>query len=319
MGLILAFGLKDNFMEDVHLLSKSDGETARIVLVPAQGVREIILEKASSLFLEENLVLALLDPPEATISELIPALSVLKERVSIIVYSTGPDFNIPPSLGAQRVNMEKEKEQRVKAKVLAAVKADGKKMTDKAYALLKERVRDEALIDQELAKLIDYAGDKKVIEARDVAAVVTETHEEDFITLSEAMARKDRKQMMAILDVLLSQGMNLLAVHGFMSRQIGLLLQARDAEEFFASAPDFRSFSKRFGGLKEDFDITPTEKRNFLAYQKPYYAYNLSKTGRKFTDDSLVSFLSMLAQFDRMVKRGTKHDRINFEVGLLEV
>jgi DNA polymerase III delta subunit len=316
---VLAFGLKDNFMEDVHLLSKNWAENPRIVVVSGPAAKEMVLEKASALFIEENLVLALLDPPARVIEELSNPLNLLKERVGIIIYSTSPDFSLPSSLDAEKMNMETEKQERIKGKVLTAVRFDGKKMTDKAYALLKERVRDEALLDQELAKLIDYVGEKKLIEVKDVAAVVTDIREEDFITLSDAMARKDRKQIMAILDTLLSQGMNLLAIHGFMARHIGLLLQARDAEEFFAAAPDFRLFSKGFTKLKEGLDATPSEKRNFLAYQKPYYAFNLCKTGHKFKDETLLSFLAMLTQFDRMVKKGTKHDRVNFEAGLLGV
>jgi len=318
-GIVLAFGSKDNLMEDVHLLSKKWSENARIVVVSGPAVREAVLEKASALFVEENLVLVLFDPPPVIISDLETTLRLLKERTGIIIYSTVSDFSLAPSLEVERVNIETEKQERVKSKVLAAVRGDGKKMTDKAYALLKERVKDEALLEQELAKLISYVGDKKVIEAKDVVAVVTELDEEDFINLSEAIARKDRKRIIAILDVLLSQGTNLLAIHSFMARQISLLLQARDAGDLLATAPEFRGFSKGFSKLKEALDTTPSERRNFLAYQKPYYAYNLSKSSQKFTDTTLLSLLRMLSQFDRMVKKGTKYDRVNFEVGLLGI
>jgi DNA polymerase III delta subunit len=318
-GIVLAFGSKDNLVEDVHLLSKKWSENARIVFVSGSSVREAILEKASALFVEENLVLVLADPSPDVVNELVTTLSLLAERTGIIIYSTVSNFALPSSLDAERVNMETEKQQRIKGKVLAAVRADGKKMTDKAYGLLKERVKDEALLDQELAKLISYVGDKKVIEAKDVVAVVTELDEEDFINLSEAIARKDRKRIITILDILLAQGTNLLAIHSFMARQIGLLLQARDAGDLLAAAPEFRGFSKGFGKLKEALDATPSERRNFLAYQKPYYAYNLSKTSQKFTDVTLLSLLTMLSRFDRMVKKGTRYDRVNFELGLLGI
>jgi DNA polymerase III delta subunit len=318
-GLILAFGSKDNLMEDVHLLSKKWSENARVLVVPGPAARETILEKASALFVEENLALVLLDPSPGIISELVTTLNLLKERMGIIIYSTVSGFDLPPSLDGERINMETEKQERVKRKVLAAVRADGKKMTDKAYGLLKERVKDEALLQQELAKLIDYVGDKKIIEVKDVAAIVTEVSEEDFIKLSEAIARKDKKRIIAILDILLSQGTNLLAIHSFMARQIGFLLQARDAQGLLAAAPEFHGFSKGFGKLKEMLDATPSERRNFLAYQKPYYAYNLSKTSQKFTDVTLLSLLTMLSRFDRMVKKGTKYDRVNFEMGLLGI
>jgi hypothetical protein len=317
--LILTFGSKDFFLDDVHFLAKKWTETPRIVTATSATAKETVIEKASALFLETDLVVVLLDPTQELLERIVGPLSVLKERAYVIIYSTVAGLDVPRELGAVKVAVEQEKEKRFKEKVLSAVKADGKKMTDKAYSLLKERILDESLLDAELAKLIGYVGDKTLIETKDVAAVVTEMHEEDFITLSEAMARKDKKQIMLILETLLSHGMNVLAIHGFMARHIRLLLQARDAEEFFAGASDFRSFSKNFGGLKGTLDPVPLDKRQYLAYQKPYYAYNLSKTSRKFREETLVSFLGMLADLDYKVKKGTRYDRTNFEEGLLGV
>jgi DNA polymerase III delta subunit len=232
---------------------------------------------------------------------------------------TSSDFDFPPGIDFEKINLEKEKEERVKTKVLNAVRAEGKKMTDKAYGLLKERIRDEAFLEHELEKILSYVGDKTIIEVKDVATVVTETHEEDFISLSDAMARKDRKQIMLIVNTLLGQGMGLLAVHGFLTRHINLLLQTKDVGEFFKSASDFRSFSKSFSTLKNILDGTPPEKKNYLPFQKPYYAYNLCKTGQRFSDDILIDFIRMLAQFDKTFKRGTKHDRTHFEATFLKV
>ncbi|OPY60909.1 MAG: DNA polymerase III subunit delta [Syntrophorhabdaceae bacterium PtaU1.Bin034] len=316
--IVLAYGSKDNFAEDVHLLSKRWYENPRVVAVSGASVRETVIEKASALFVEENLVVALLDPPSEVIGRIQAPLNVLKDRAGVIIYVTSADFELPASLDAVRITVEKEKAKRVKEKVLALVKAGGKKMTDKAFTLLKERIRDEVLLDEEIAKLISYVGDKKIIEGKDVAAIITEVHEEDFIALSDAVARRDRKETISILETLLSQGTNMLAIHGFMARLVRLLLQAKDGEEFFRGASDFRQFSKVFSRLKESLDTVPAEKRYYLAYQKPFYAFNLNKTSKKFTEEDLLAFLNMLANFDRKVKKGTRHDRANFEVGLLE-
>jgi len=315
--IIVAAGSKDNFMEDVHLLSRDWGEGPRIVTVTGAAIREAVVEKASALFLEPALVLVLVDPAKEVIQGLVGPLAVLKERAHVIIYFTTPGFDVPAELGAVRIAVEKEKEKRFKERVLAIVRAEGKKMTDKAYALLKDRVRDEALLGGELAKLVAYVGSKGLIDAKDVAAIVTEMHEEDFITLSDAMARRDKKEIMTIVETLLSQGMNLLAIHGFMTRHVRLLLQARDAADFFNRASDFRAFSKDFGKLKEDLDPLPSEKRNYLAFQKPYYAYNLCKSGRRMNEGTLLSLLEMLAGLDYKVKKGTRLDRTNFEAGLL--
>ena len=315
--MIVAAGSKDNFMEDIHLLSRDWAQNPRIVTVTGAAVKDAVVEKASALFVEPDLVLVLLDPAKEAIERVAGPLAALKERAHVIIYFTTAGFDVPPELGAVRIAVEKEKEKRFKEKVLAHVRSRGKKMTDKAYALLKERVRDEALLDGELAKLAAYVGEKGIIETKDVAAIVTEMHEEDFITLSDAMARKDRKEVMIIVETLLSQGLNLLAIHGFMARHVRLLLQARDAGEFFKGVSDFRAFSKDFGRLKEDFDPAPLEKRQYLAFQKPYYAYNLCKSGRRMDEKALLSLQQMLARFDHKVKKGTRHDRTNFEAGLL--
>ena len=318
--IVFTIGSKENFFEDVNLLALRWSREPRIVTLTGPAIRQAVTEKASALFIEEGLVLALLDPSKEVIRQIEAGLRVLKERAGVIIYSTSDDPGLPPSLGAVRVDLEQEREKRIKERVRAAVRADGKKMSDKAFALLKERIRDEALMEGELAKLISYVGDKEVIEAKDVAAVVTEElHEEDLIALSDAMARRNKKEILAILETLLGQGMNILAIHGFMTRYMGLLLQAKDREGLFSGVPDFRAFSKAFGKLKEDLDGVPLEKRHFLAFQKPFYAYNLFRASRKYTREDLLSFLDMLARFDAKVKKGTRHDRTSFEAGLLEV
>ncbi len=317
--IILAVGSKETFAEDIHPLARKWTEEPRIVTATGAAVKDTVVEKASALFLEDNLVIVLFDPALAVLEQVLGPLNILKERAGVIIYATDPDFDVPAGLDVERVAIEKEKEKRVRGRVLAAVRADGKKMTDKAFDLLKERVRDEALLDEELAKVLSFVGDRTLVDAKDVAGIVTEMHEEDFISLSDALARNDRKRMMTILQTLMQQGMNILAIHNFLTRHIRLILQAKEADDLFSATSDFRSFSKQFPRLKERMDSVPLEKRNFLAYQKPFYAYNLYRTSRRFTADALLAFLGMLAQFDPKIKKGTRHERTNFEAGLLGV
>ncbi len=318
--LVYTVGLKENFLEDANLLALRWTREPRLLFLTGAAIKPTVTEKASALFIEEGLVLALLDPSKEVIRQIEAPLRALGERAGVIIYSTSDDPGLPPSLGAVRVDLEQESQKRIRERVLAAVRAEGKKMSDKAFALLKERVRDEALMESELGKLISYVGDKGVIEAKDVAAITTEeAPERDLIALSEALARRDRREMLGILEALLGQGMNLLAIHGFMTRYMGLLLQAKDREDILGAGSDFRAFSKVFGKLKEDVDVGPLDKKHCLAFQKPFYAYNLFRASKKYSRADLLSFLEMLVRFDTRMKRGSKHDRINFEAGLLEV
>lgn len=319
MNLTLAFGYKDNLVEDVHFLARQWTKNPKIIMVGGTRAKEMLIERTSALFVDESAVLVLSDPSRKFIDEVKGLLEMLKEKMNVIVYATSPDFDLPAALGAVKITMEKEKEKRIREKVRSAMKADGKKMTEKALALLQERVRDEALLEEELSKLMNYTVDKKVIDVKDVAAVVTEVREEDFITLADALARRNRKDVLTILETLLSQGMNILVIQSFMARHVRLLLQAKDAEEVLSSDADYRSFAKSFGSLKEMLDFTPEETKHYLAYQKPFYAYRLSKTSRKFSKETLISFIEMLAAFDLAVKRGTRHERNRLETGLLGV
>jgi DNA polymerase III delta subunit len=315
--LIVALGSKENAMEDIHLLAAKAISNPRVLVLSGQGTKETVIETASALFIDEGVVIALVDPPEKLIKEIEKSLSILIERVSVIVYSTSPEYVLPSTLPSTRVALQQEKEKRLKDRVLAAVKIEGKKMTDKAFALLRERVSDEVMLGEELKKLVNYVGDKAVIEAKDVAAVVTDFSEEDFISLGDAMARRDKKQLLEIVEALLSQGTNILAIHAFMARHTRLLLQAKDGESAAHSGSDFRVFSKGFPNLKESLVFPPSEKKHYLAYQKPFYAYNLCKASEKLTRKTLLSFFDRLVEFDLLTKKGTKHDRANFEAGLL--
>ena len=215
--------------------------------------------------------------------------------------------------------MEQDRETRMRERVLSSICGRGKKMTDKAFALLKERTQRRGLARQELGKLLDYVGDKQTIELRDVAAVVTQTHEDTLIMLFEALAQRNHKELVSILENLFAQGVHILAIQSFLVRQIRLLLQAKDMADLLTTEMDYKMFSKTFTTLKESLDFAPRERKHYFPYQKPYYAFKLSKTSMKFSKKELISLLDMLAHLDALIKKGTKYDRIRLETGLLEV
>ncbi len=317
--IIVAIGSKDTLVEDIALLARKWLENPAVVVLSGAGMKAGIAEKASALFLDTNIVLALIDPDHNIIESMKDQLLSLKEKINSIVYYTEAKPDVPAFLGKARLQLEQDRDMRLRERVLSFVRAHHKKMTDKGFALLKERVRDEVLLEGELRKLLDYVGDKETIEQRDVAALVAETHEDTLIALFEAMSRKDHKGMVAILENLLAQGVHLLAIQNYLARQIRLLLQAKDMEHLVTSQSDYKSFSKAFAAFKESLDFKPLERKHYFVYQKPYYAFKLSKTSNKFSREELVSLLKRLAHLDALIKKGTKYDRIRLESGLLEV
>ena len=320
MGEILvAVGSKENISEDISLLARKWLEHPRIAAVTGADIKPTVIEKASALFVDPDLVLAIVDPEQAELEDAKNHLEILKERIHLIIYYTESTTEPPAFLGSKPVQMDKDRDTRLRERVLTVTRAHHKKMTDKAFSLLKERVKEEAFLEPELNKLLDYAGDKETIELKDVAAVITETHEETLITLFDAMAQKNHRELIGILENLLSQGLHILAIHSFLVRQIRLLLQAKDIEELFPTEMEYKMFSKTLATLKESLDSPPKEKKHFLPYQKPYYAFKLAKTSVKSSEKDLLVLYGMLVDLEMSIKTGTKYDRARLETALLEV
>ncbi len=317
--IIVAIGSKDNVVEDISVLARKWLENPKIVALTGPTMKAGIVEKASALFIDTNIVLALLDPDRGLLEVLKDQLLILKEKINVAVYYTSAKPDVPAFLGSAPVHMEQDREMRMRERVLSSTRGRRKKMTDKAFALFKERIKDESLLEPELGKLLDYVGDKETIELRDVAAVVTQTHEETLITLFDAMAQRNHKELIGILENLLGQGVHILAIQSYLVRQIRLLLQAKDMEDLLTTEMDYKMFSKTFTALKESLDFAPKERKHYFPYQKPYYAFKLSKTSMKFSKKELISFLGMLAHLDVLIKTGTRYDRLRLETGLLEV
>jgi DNA polymerase III delta subunit len=315
--IILAFGAPENLSEDIHLLARKCVEDPILVVTQEPDIRGVVTEKASALFIEESTVIALVDPKPETIRSLANQIDALKQRVHLVVYATTHNADLSSLLGVAPVILEKERETRIKARVLAISKQYGKKITDKAYVLLKNRIKDEAFIDSELMKLVDYVGDRKTIESRDVSVTVSAGHEDTLISLYDALAARQRKEISRIIVHLLGQGLHVLAIHNFLSKQMRLLLHAKDSEPLFREHPEYKLFSKIISQMKDQISFSPLDRRQYLPFQKPFYAFTLSKTSAKFSAKELESFLAVLTGLDMSIKRGTKHEVTRLEAGIL--
>ena len=315
----IAVGTKENIVSDIKALGTKWSPNAQVIVASGKEIRALIIEKASSLFLDENIVLVLIDPDKNVFDELMDQLNTLLERTHIIIYTTSSPPDYLKKITSHLLIMDKDKETRMKKRVLALLKQYDKKMTDKAFRALVERIKDESVLESELMKLVNYIGDKSSIDSKDIHAIVIEMHEENLITLFDAVARMDKEEVLNIFENLLKNGVHILAIHSYLVRQIRLLLQAKDMEELYRANPDYGTFVKTFGKWKEDLEIKTSEKKHYFPYQKPFYAHKLSKASRRISKQTLISFLNSLTMSDVRMKRGTRFDQFHMERDLLEV
>ncbi len=319
--IIIAVGSKENLLEDAHVISRQLVANPEIIIASGKEkeMRNIIIEKASNLFINENLVLVVVDPGHALIDELKGQLEVLKEKIFVVIFTTNTSDKINEHIDGKIIVLEQDKEKRLRGKVRAFLQEHTKKMTDKAFELLAGRIKDESVLESELTKLIAYVGEKGTIESKDIKAIVGETHEESLMALFEAFQKFDKKEILTIFENLIENGQYILAIHSYLVNQIRLLLQTKDLEEMVREGVEYPVFAKAFKKWKEELDLQSSEKRRYLSYQHPFYAYKLYKVGQKISRKDLLAFFEMLATFDAQVKRGTRYDRVRMEYGLLKI
>jgi DNA polymerase III delta subunit len=317
--IMLAVGTRENMMGDLHTIVQKWTNNPKFIVATGKEVKTAVIDMASTLFLSENTVLALVDPDAALLGALKPQLDALKERIPVVLYVTSPPSEALKALTGSVSLMERDKTARIKKSVLAFLKHYDKKMTDKAFHLLIERIKHESMLESELMKIVNYVGDKRNIDSKDIQAIVAETHEDSFITLFEAIAGMDKKEVLSIFENLIENGVHILAIHSYLVRQIRLLLQAKDIEGLFRATPEYSAFSRTFGKWKEGLEFKPMEKKHYFPFQKPYYAHKLSKISRKTAKQAFITFLEILTMLDAQIKKGTRYDRIRLECGLLEL
>jgi DNA polymerase III delta subunit len=310
-------GTKENINEDIRVFSEKLIDNPEIIILAKKDIKDKVIEQSSALFVDKNIVMALLDPEGELLDEIKGHLMLLKEKMHIIIYLTAPGANTQGQFESTTIIIKKDKEKRIKERVLALLKKHNKVMTDKGFKLFRERIADESMLESELMKLINYVGVNKEVKSADVKSIVTATHEESLLNLFDIIANTDNKELLNLLETLLSGGMNVLAIQGFLVKQARLMLQAKDMEEIIKTNQEYPAFSKIFNKWKASIEMTPLEKKLYLPYQKPFYAYKLSKTSQLFKRKELLSFLNMLMYFDTKIKSGTKQDRISLENCLL--
>lgn len=113
--------------------------------------------------------------------------------------------------------------------IIARVQRYGGKIEPRAAALLAQNIGDNLrLLDQEIQKLLLYAGDTKQIGLDDVRVMVPYVESADVIfQMVDALGQRDPRQAAGYLHQLLAVGEHPLRIFGMVVRQFRLLIQVR--------------------------------------------------------------------------------------------
>lgn len=322
---IIAFGNKETVYEDINELARRFSNTPKHIVLSDENAKTEIIKRASSLFFEDNLVITVIDPKEKTIKEIKDYIEALKGRAFIILYFTTDERPDQLHIDGDLIFIEKNIEERIKNKVKDLLKKYNKQMTLNAFEIFKEKIRDESVIESELIKLINYTGDKKKIDSKDVLTVTSETHQDNLIALFDAFSKKDKKKVLHIIDNLIntmntSIDIAILIIHSYILRQTRHLIHAKEIEEKVAVYGKYNDFIKFFNRWKDTFEIKPFEKKQYLPFQNAYYAFKIMSVAKQFKKQDLFSLFEGLAKIDLGLKKDSVYDkRLKLESGLLEI
>ena len=118
---------------------------------------------------------------------------------------------------------------RLEGWIVQRVKRKGGAITPQAASALAEAVGpDLRQLDQELEKLMAYAGVGEAIQPEDVERLVSAAQEANIFAMVDALGRRDGEKAARLLHRLLEEGQHPLALLAMIVRQFRLLIQVKE-------------------------------------------------------------------------------------------
>ncbi len=151
-------------------------------------------------------------------------------------------------------------------------------------------------IENELNKILDYVGEREVINKEDIEANLPRMLENDIFKLVDAIGKKDRITALKLANDLILQGENEIGILAMIARQFRILLQCKVLME------QGHSTNSIAGRIKE---------RPFVVQKGIYQS-------RYFDHHSLREALYSVLETDRKMKTGKIDKRFALEMLILE-
>ncbi|GAO03429.1 DNA polymerase III subunit delta [Anaeromyxobacter sp. PSR-1] len=196
----------------------------------------------------------------------------------------------------------------------ALLAGTGKRVDRGGEARLAELVGEDArTLASEVAKLAAYVGDRKVIGAADVDAVVTRVASDPFFALGNAVEARDLPLALGVLDRSVADGASPFMLLGSLAATVRRLVVERERARAAVG-------ERRIGSFNEwQAEVLPTVPEDELEGKKPYGFWMKYQASARFARAELLDALAGLAEADVAMKSG-QDGRVRLErvlIGLL--
>ena len=173
----------------------------------------------------------------------------------------------------------------------------GKEISSADSSLLKEKVgADIQSLNQNIAKLILYTGERKEIKREDIEDVVSKSNLNTVFDLTTAIGKKDKKSALNILNNLFYQGKKIGEIMGMLFWQINRLQKGK-------------------GILQQGGRERLTRDLNI----PPFYVDDFINSTDNFSFPELKKDIGLLAEADLQIKRGLTKPEIILEILVLKL
>ncbi|MBW2636612.1 MAG: DNA polymerase III subunit delta [Deltaproteobacteria bacterium] len=177
---------------------------------------------------------------------------------------------------------------------------------------------------EELEKLITYAGDRGLIDEKDIKALTGRKKEDSVFELTSALVERDPEKALLTLHNLLDQGVHHLMILTMIVREIRFLLQGKivlksEVISSFRPGMDYPGFQKNVYPAIKEMGEGGAKKKGWLFGQHPYVIYNALKNSRRFSYDELVGYMNRLVDVDLALKTTGMKPKLVLEHLLMEI
>jgi DNA polymerase-3 subunit delta len=158
---------------------------------------------------------------------------------------------------------------------------------------------DARALSAEVAKLATFVGDRKVIRAEDVDALVVRTAADPFFALGNAVEARDLPGALGVLRRSLSDGASPHMLVGSLAGTVRRMLVERERGRI-------ASGGRRVGSFAEwSASVLPSIEPAELKDRKPYGLWMKYQAALRFGREELLEGLASLAEADHSMKIGS--------------
>jgi DNA polymerase-3 subunit delta len=215
--------------------------------------------------------------------------------------------------------------ERAEAAARAAVRSREKEISGEALGELVSRVGpNPRQLDNEVEKLCLYAGDRKNLEAADVAAICTRNKTARAFALGDALGDRDLPRLLRRLDEELwevktdSQRSEIGLLYGLIGKvRAMLLLKEMLREGWIKPEADYNRFKAQLGRVPAD--QLPTDRRFNPLALNPYVLYKALPQAKKYSQSELVRAMDLLLNCNRRLVSSGLDESLVLQAALVQI